>query len=303
MASALDTFCGQSYGAKQYCMLGIHMQRAMIVLLLASIPLAIISANAGQILPFFKQDPEISAKAGAYDCFMTPSIFACALLQCHVRFLQTQNNVVPMMISSAITTLLHIFICWLLVFKSGPGNKGAALANAISYWMLLEIYFRILPSCKRTWTGFSKEAFHGIPGFLKLVIPSAVTLCFESWSFEMVSGLLPSPKLETSVLSISTRVSNELGAGRPRAVRLAVCVSLIMVATEGLTAGALMILYRRAWGYLHSTEEEVVKYVGDMLVLIACSHCFNGVQSVFCGTRKLCLLSQLNSAPGFDRYY
>ncbi|CAL0301509.1 unnamed protein product [Lupinus luteus] len=52
----------------------------------------------------------------------------------------------------------------------------------------------------------------------------------EMWSFEMVvllSGLLPNPKLETSVLSICTRVSNELGAGHPRAARLAVCVVMV----------------------------------------------------------------------------
>ncbi|KAK3437734.1 hypothetical protein EUGRSUZ_C02411 [Eucalyptus grandis] len=328
MASALDTFCGQSYGAKQYHMLGIHKQRAMIVLLLASIPLAIIWANTGQILLFFKQDPQISAEAGSYARFMIPSIFAYALLQCHVRFLQTQNNVVPMMVSSGITTFLHIFICWFLVFKSGLGNKGAALANAISYWinvLLLAIYVRISPSCKRTWTGFSKEAFHGIPEFLKLAIPSAVMVCFEIWSFEMMvllSGLLPNPKLETSVLSISlntcalvfmiplglsgsisTRVSNELGAGRPRAARLAIYVSLMMVATEGLLAGTLMIFCRRAWGYLYSTEEEIVNYVGDMLVLIATSHLIDGIQSVLSGIARGCGWQKIGAVINLGAYY
>ncbi|PRQ37517.1 putative multi antimicrobial extrusion protein [Rosa chinensis] len=52
MGSALDTFCGQSYGAKQYHMLGVHMQRAMLVILLACIPLATIWFNAGHILKF-----------------------------------------------------------------------------------------------------------------------------------------------------------------------------------------------------------------------------------------------------------
>ncbi|KAF8035527.1 hypothetical protein BT93_C1528 [Corymbia citriodora subsp. variegata] len=280
MASALDTFCGQSYGAKQYHMLGIHKQRAMIVLLLASIPLAIIWFNTGQILLFFKQDPQISAEAGSYARFMIPSIFAYALLQCHVRFLQTQNNVVPMMVSSGITTFLHIFICWFLVFKSGLGNKGAALANAISYWinvLLLAIYVRISPSCKRTWTGFSKEAFNGIPGFLKLAIPSAVMLC--------------------------TRVSNELGAGRPRVARLAIYVSLMVVAMEGLLAATLMIFCRRAWGYLYSTEEEVVNYVGDMLVLVATSHFIDGIQSVLSGIARGCGWQKIGAFINLGAYY
>lgn len=182
MGSALETFCGQSYGAKQYHMLGIHLQRATLVLLLVSIPLAFIWANAGQILVFLGQDPEISAEAGSYARFMIPSIFAYAIMQCHTRFLQTQNNVVPMMVCTGITTLLHLFICWVLVFKSGLGNRGAALANAISYWinaLSLVLYVRISPSCKKTWTGFSWEAFHGIPKFLTLSIPSAVMLRYR----------------------------------------------------------------------------------------------------------------------------
>ncbi|CAJ2637137.1 unnamed protein product [Trifolium pratense] len=66
MASALDTLCGQSYGAKQYRMLGIHMQRAMFILMIVAIPLAIIWANTRSILILLGQDPEISTEAGNY---------------------------------------------------------------------------------------------------------------------------------------------------------------------------------------------------------------------------------------------
>ncbi|KAJ7979494.1 Protein DETOXIFICATION [Quillaja saponaria] len=328
MASALDTFCGQSYGAKEYHMLGIHMQRAMIVLLLVCIPLASIWANAGQILLFFGQDPEISAEAGRYARFMIPSIFAYALFQCHVRFLQTQNNVLPMMVSSGCTALAHILICWLLVFKSGLGNKGAAVANAISYWinaLLLIIYVRKSPSCKKTWTGFSREALNGIPTFLNLSIPSAVMLSLEIWSFEgmvLLSGLLPNPKLETSVLSISlntcslvymiplglsgaisTRVSNEVGARRPRRATLAVGVSVSLVATEGIIVATVLILGRNIWGYCYSTEEKVVKYVGQMLILLAASHFFDGIQSVLSGTARGCGWQKIGAFVNLGAYY
>ncbi|KAK7398823.1 hypothetical protein VNO78_09996 [Psophocarpus tetragonolobus] len=328
MGSALDTLCGQSYGAKQPHMLGIHMQRAMLVLMIVSVHLAVIWANTGSILIFLGQDPEISAEAGQYARLMIPSLFAYAILQCLNRFLQTQNIVFPMMFSSGITTLLHILICWTMVFKSGLGNRGAAIANAISYWinvLVLILYVNFSPSCSKTWTGFSKEALHGIPSFLKLAIPSAVMVCLEMWSFEMMvllSGLLPNPKLETSVLSIclntsttvwmipfglsgavSTRVANELGAGHPQAARLAVYFVFMMAIIEGTFVGVVMILIRNIWGYAYSDEAEVVQYVAIMLPILATSIFLDALQCVLSGTARGCGWQKIGAFINLGSYY
>ncbi|KAF3618374.1 hypothetical protein FXO37_34227 [Capsicum annuum] len=115
----------------------------MFVLLLVSVPLVFIWASAGRILVLLGQDLKIAADAGSYERNMIPTIYAYGFILCHIRFLQAQNIVLPMMFSTGITTLLHIFTCWILVFKSGLGNKGAALANAISYrinFLLLATY-------------------------------------------------------------------------------------------------------------------------------------------------------------------
>ncbi|PIA26599.1 hypothetical protein AQUCO_09100042v1 [Aquilegia coerulea] len=208
MGTALETLRGQSYGAQQYHMLGVHMQRAMVVLLLVSIPLAFVWFNTGHILTAVGQDPDIATETGQYARFMIPRIFAYAMLQCLINFLQTQNSVFPMMISTGITTLVHIFLCWILVFKSGLGNKGAALANVTAYWinvLLLVLYVNFSQACKKTWTGFSSEVLHNVLHFLRLGIPSALMICLKIWMLEMMvllSGLLSNPTVETSVLSI-----------------------------------------------------------------------------------------------------
>jgi multidrug resistance protein, MATE family len=56
-----------------------------------------------------------------------------------------------------------------------------------------------------------------------------------------------------------------------------------MVATEGILAATVMILGRNVWGYCYSKEEEVVRYVAEMLVLIAISHFLDCIQSVLSG--------------------
>ncbi|XP_073154543.1 protein DETOXIFICATION 16-like [Henckelia pumila] len=328
LASALDTLCGQSYGAKQYHMLGIHVQRAMLVLLLLCIPLAVIWANTTSILTALGQNPNISKEAGSYARFMIPSIFGYGLLQCQVKFLQTQNNVFPMMISSGITTAFHIPLCWALVYKSGLGARGAAVANSVSYWMnvlLLSLFIKFSSSCVKTWKGFSKEALHDVLIFVRLAIPSAIMVCLEAWSFEMMvllSGLLPNPELETSVLSIclntaatvwmipfglscavSTRVSNELGAGHPRIARLAVGVVLVMAIGEGTLVGLILILIRNVWGYAYSNETEVVRYVRIMMPILAASNFVDGLQCVLSGAVRGCGWQKIGAYINLGSYY
>ncbi|KAJ0039118.1 hypothetical protein Pint_22183 [Pistacia integerrima] len=328
MGSALETQCGQAYGAKQYHMLGIHTQRAMVTLLAISIPLAVIWFYTSNILIALGQNHEISIAAGIFNRWMIPSLFAYGLLQCLNRFLQTQNNVLPMLICSAITAFLHILVCWGLVFKSGLESKGAALAITISNWFnvfLLAMYIKFSQAFMKTWTGFSREALHDIVSFLRLALPSAIMICFEYWSFDMVvllSGLLPNPKLETSVLSISlntcwmvymisvglggaisTRVSNELGAGNSQGARLALSVMIIIAITEGATVGITTILVRHVWGKVYSNEAEVIKYVAKMMPLLALSDFLDGFQCVLSGAARGCGWQNLCALINLGAYY
>jgi len=81
------------------------------------------------------------------------------------------------MLSSGATALCHPAVCWVLVRGLGLGRNGAALSNTVSYLAnlsFLAVYVRASPACKTTWTGFSAEAFRGVPDFLRLAVPSAV---------------------------------------------------------------------------------------------------------------------------------
>ncbi|KAL6909819.1 hypothetical protein ACP4OV_001478 [Aristida adscensionis] len=324
MASALDTLCGQAFGARQYYLLGVYKQRAMFLLTLVSVPLAVVWFYTGEIL-LFGQDADIAAEAGTFARWMIPALFAYGPLQCHVRFLQTQNIVVPVMAGAGAAAACHLGAA--LVFGLGHGSKGAALGNAISYWInlaILAVYVRASAACKKTWTGFSMEAFRDALGFLRLAVPSALMFCLEWWSFELLallSGLLPKPQLETSVLSItlntanclfmipyglgaaiSTRVSNELGAGRPRAARLAVRVVMVLAVSEGLVMGLVMFCVRYVWGHAYSNEEEVVRYVATMM-LLAASNFLDGIQCVLAGVARGCGWQKIGACVNLGAFY
>ncbi|KAF3438630.1 hypothetical protein FNV43_RR21393 [Rhamnella rubrinervis] len=309
MASALDTLCGQSYGAKQYHMLGILMQRAMFFQLLICIPLAIIVSKTTYVLNLVGQNAEIAAEAGQYANYLIPGLFAFAILSCQIRFLRTQNLVFPMMLVTGFTTLVHSFMCWILVFKLELGNKGPALAYSISYWInvfLLAGYMKFSPSCANTWTGFSMEAFHNIVPFLRLAVPSALMTCLKFWSFEVMiflSGKLPNPKLETSVFAISIRVANEVGAGRPRAAILAIIVATVMSVSQCIFVGAVLILTRKTLGYAYSSEIEVVKYVATLLPIISIGDFLDSFQCILSGIVKGCGWQKIGAYVNLGSYY
>ncbi|XP_057868199.1 protein DETOXIFICATION 16 [Cryptomeria japonica] len=328
MGSALETQCGQAYGAKEYHLLEIYVQRAIFALFCVSIPLAVVWAYMGNILIAFGQDPLISFEAGKFARWLIPSLFAFAVLQPLVKFLQSQSIVFPMMLCSAITLCFHVPMCWVLVFKTGLGSKGAALATSISYWVnvaLLLLYIYISPLCKKTWTSFTRKALYDITDFLKLAIPSSLMICLEYWCFEMLvllSGLLPNPKIETSVLSIcvntgslaymiplgfgaavSTRVSNELGAGHSHAARLAVYVVLFMAITEAVLMGCLLFSLRNVWGHAYSNEKEVIDYVASMIPLLAASSLLDGIQGTLSGIARGCGWQSLGAYINLGAFY
>lgn len=328
MASALETLCGQAYGAKQYHMLSIYMQRAIFVLYLVCIPIAIVWWYMDSLLVFLGQDVQISELAGVYARYLTPTIFAVATLQPLVKFLQTQSIVLPMAIVSAATLILHIPLCYLLIFNLGLGFRGAAIASSFSNWVnviVLALYVRFSPSCKRTWTAFSMEAFNDLSSFFKLAIPSAVMICLEYWSFEalvLLSGLLPNPQLETSTLSIcltstallymipfgigaaaSTRVGNELGAGRPQAAKGAVTIAVSMGLTEGIVMAIVMYSGRNLWGKAYTQEQEVVQYVAECIPLLALIHLMDSIQGVLSGVARGCGWQAFGAAANLGAYY
>ena len=93
MSTSLETLCGQAFGAKQHHLLGVHLQRAMLVLVLVSVPVAAMWGYTGEILAWFGQDPEIAAAAAGYIRGLIPALLVNGPLNCHMRFLQAQNVV------------------------------------------------------------------------------------------------------------------------------------------------------------------------------------------------------------------
>jgi len=208
MGSAVETLCGQAYGAQKFGMLGVYMQRSTVLLSLAGIVMAVIYVFSEPILLFLGESAEIAAAAALFVYGLIPQIFAYAVNFPIQKFMQAQSIVAPSAIISGVALLVHLLLSWLAVYKIGMGLLGASLTLSLSWWIIVIAQFVYIvksPRCKQTWQGFTWQAFSGLPSFFKLSAASAVMLCLETWYYQilvLLAGLLPHPQLALDSLSI-----------------------------------------------------------------------------------------------------
>ncbi|KAH9681366.1 protein DETOXIFICATION 12 [Citrus sinensis] len=288
MASALETLCGQAYGAQQYQRIGTQIYTAIFCLFLVCFPLSFLWIYMGRLLVLVGQGPQISHEVGKFIIWLLPALFAYAAMRALIRYFQSQSLIIPMFLSSYAALCLHIPICWGLVFKSGLGKLGGTLAIGISYWLnltFLAIYMKFSAACAASWAPISMELFRGIGEFFHFAIPSAVMVCLEWWSFELLilmSGLLPNPQLETSVLSA--------------------CLSTIQT-LSAIPYGLGAAVSRRVFGYVFSNEGQVVDCVTTMAPLVCLSVIMDSLQGVFSGVARGCGWQNIAAFVNLGAYY
>ncbi|XP_010488661.1 PREDICTED: protein DETOXIFICATION 3 [Camelina sativa] len=311
LVGALETLCGQAYGAKQYEKIGTYTYAAIASNVPICVLISVLWIYIEKLLISLGQDPDISRVAGSYALWLIPALFAHAIVIPLTRFLLAQGLVLPLLYTTLTTLLFHIPVCWALVFGFGLESNGAAMAIGVSFWfyaVMLSCYVRFSSSCKKT-RGFISEDFVScVKQFFQYGVPSAAMTCLEWWLFELLilcSGLLPNPKLETSVLSIclttaslhyvipagvaaavSTRVSNKLGAGIPQVARVSVLAGLCLWLVESALFTTLLFTFRNIIGYAFSNSKEVVDYVAELSPLLCLSFILDSFTAVLNGVAR-----------------
>ena len=178
MGSALETLCGQAFGAGQLDMLGIYMQRSWVILNTTGVALSLLYVFAAPLLRLIGQTEEISEAAGVLSIWMIPQLFAYAMNFPIAKFLQAQSKIMAMAAIAAAALVLHTFFSWLLMLRLGWGLAGAAVVLNASWWFIVvaQLLYIFSGTCGRAWSGFSWKAFHNLGGFVRLSLASAVML-------------------------------------------------------------------------------------------------------------------------------
>lgn len=306
-ATALDTLCSQAWtGAKDKTLVGVHLQRALCILGLMFIPIALVWWNCTKLLLNLNQDPELANLAGLFlRCLMlgAPAFIA---FEATKKFLQAQGimqaSTYVLMIVSPLNLLLNYTLVYLPPFQLG--FMGAPLATSFSYWLMLILLVCYIKFVKgnEAWGGWTSECLTGWWPFLKLSIPSLLMITAEWWAFELSSlaasylstmdlaaqsiVLTSASALYTIPFGISVaasnRIGNALGEGNAIKASRASRVAFSFAVVFGAINSTFFLSVRDKFGYLFTSDDDVVQLVAKIIPLVALFQIADGLAGV-CG--------------------
>ncbi|KAG1366703.1 Protein DETOXIFICATION 48 [Cocos nucifera] len=311
LAMGMEPICGQAYGAAQWKLLGLTLQRTILLLLSASLPISFLWLNMKRILLWCGQDEQISSTAHIFITFAIPDLVFLSLLHPLRIYLRSQNITMPVTYCSFVSVILHVPLNYLLVVRFGMGIAGVALAMVwtnLNLLLCLLLFVLVSGVHKESWVSPSVDCLKGWSALLRLAIPTCASVCLEWWWYEfmiMLCGLLVNPKttvasmgilIQTTSLvyvfpsalslGVSTRVGNELGADRPAKARRATIVSLACAVVVGLMAMAFTTSMRHRWGRLFTNDEEILELTAVALPISGLCELGNCPQTTGCGVLR-----------------
>ncbi|KAL0490450.1 hypothetical protein AKO1_009544, partial [Acrasis kona] len=207
-----DTLISQAYGAKNYRVVRVVLQRAIFIAICLCIPLCVVFIFCEPMYRMLtdEKEPRVAQFASLFTYLLLPGIIPFVLYRIFSSYMVCQNKVNYPMTIGVFANIINILLNLLLV--SGIGYKslgftGAAIGTSISRYSLLFMCFVALYiiSKKRVENSVSevqtendsffsfekiKSTFkeilqwRGMKEFISLAIPAVLMFVFEAWGFQ-----------------------------------------------------------------------------------------------------------------------
>ncbi|PSC70081.1 MATE efflux family [Micractinium conductrix] len=314
-ASTMETFCGQAYGAGSYRMVGLVLQRALLLTTLLCAVVFGVWTQMERILLALGQDPIISHGCAQFLIRAAPALWFTAVFESLKRYLMAQEVVRPVTASTVAALAAAPLYNWLLIYRLGWGLHGAAYAMVAvqattaalltGYTALRDVRMRRSAHPRCTWGGWSRKALAGWPQYLRLALPSVAMLACECSMFQVMvvmAGWLPQPDVAVSAMGIvintsglaymavtgfacavSVRVGYSLGAGQPWAAKRATWTAWALTMCLQVVVATTVVSCRHGWAKVFTNSEPVIEGVSSLLPIFAISLFGDGTSAVLQG--------------------
>ncbi|XP_031646710.1 multidrug and toxin extrusion protein 1 isoform X1 [Oncorhynchus kisutch] len=292
LSSACDTLISQTFGSRNLLKVGVILQRAILIQLLACFPCWAILINTEPILLAVKQSPEVARLSQIYVKIFMPALPATFIYQLEARYLQNQGIIWPQVITGVVANLLNALINYIFLYVLGLGVAGSAWANTISQLSLAVMLYSYIiwkGLHKATWAGWSWECLEDWDTYVHLAIPSMIMLCVEWWTYEIggfLAGLISEVELgaQSVVYELanicymfplgfsvagSVRVGNALGAGDTEQAKLSAKLAMFCAGSVSVCLSVLVGILKDKISYVFTYDEQIRERVAQVMAFYA----------------------------------
>ncbi|GAP91836.1 putative MATE efflux family protein [Rosellinia necatrix] len=311
MATALDTLCAQAYGSGSLPGVGLHVQRMLILMAFAAVPIGAIWAASPWILALFVKQRHLAVMGGTFLRVSILGMPGYASFEALKRFLQAQGDFKAAMCILVICTPVNAALSWFFAFNMGLGLAGAALGSALTNnlrptLLLLYIVSPLGRWSHQCWGGFSRAALSPAkwgPMITLSIAGSAVNLA-EWAAFEVVTistsylgtEYLAAQTVLTTIsivswhipfsvsVGISTRIGHLIGAGLLTTARRATALYGWVFLLIGCIDGAIIFSLRHHLPRLISEDPDVCRIAASAMLVVSV---FQVIDSFICFTNGM----------------
>ncbi|XP_078367532.1 multidrug and toxin extrusion protein 2-like [Oculina patagonica] len=306
LCSALETLSSQAFGAKNFRMVGVVLQRGVWILGIACILMWTLWINAELLLLMVHQKKNIAYLTQEFLLICLPALICNSLFILLQWYLHTQSIVKPVLYVGLVSNAVQIGINALMVFVFNMGFRGVAFSWALStviMFLLMFAYIKTFKLHKQTWPGWTTDSLLDWGQFIKLAVSGTVMSVIDWWSFELgafLAGTLGEVQLGTYGIvfqwqafnymiplgigvAASVRVGNALGAGNAQAAKKTVKVALSLIVCIEVVVFAVFFGLQETTGRLFTNNSDVLSLYKKTMRVMSAFFVFDGIQGVCCG--------------------
>lgn len=314
LCTCLDTLCSQAYGAKNYRLVGVLIQRCAVITILAFLPVMYIWWSWSEtILSWMIPEKELCKLAANYLRITAFGVPGFIIFECGKRFLQCQGifhaSTIVLFICAPLNALMNYILVWDKTI--GIGYLGAPLSVAINYWLMalgLMVYAVTTQHEARPmkcWNGIIKktQVFKNWRKMFNLALPGIIMVEAEFLGFEILtifaSHLGTAPLAAQSIVatvaslayqvpfsisvSTSTRVANFIGASLYRSCIKTCTMALLLSFVCSSMNMVIIFECKDRIAKMFSNESDVVNLVISTLPILACMQLFDAFNASTAG--------------------
>ncbi|XP_046577756.1 multidrug and toxin extrusion protein 1-like [Haliotis rubra] len=324
--TACDTLFSQTYGSTNKKNLGILLQRALLLNMLACIPCISLYMNVERILLAVGQNPDVSRLSGEYITACIPALPVYAAVMVMSKYLCAQGIVRPTLVILLVSNVFNLFSLDVFLHWAGLDMVGAALAVCVTYGaccIMHALYIYGSNINDATWTGWSSKCWLEWKHFSDLAVPGFMMIAMSWWSIQIVvvlTGYIGKVQLAAQAVlfqivalidmlpyGMSTaagmRIGNLLGSGDHVACQTANSTAKIISGIFSAVVGAVLTLFGGVIAEAFTDDDEVADQVKQVMPILTIYLCIKTVSSVFGGVLRGIGQQRFGACVTFLSYY